>query len=67
MIDQQKLNSQSFKLLKSLAGDDIVKDDIRKFGFYPLILSALQRHIVSHFITCKLLVTIQTVKTSMFL
>jgi len=40
-----KLNSSAFKLLKSLAGDDIVKDDIRKVGFCPLILSAIQRHI----------------------
>jgi len=40
-----RLNCQAFKLLKSLAGDDIVKDDIRKVGFCPLILSVLQRHI----------------------
>ncbi|XP_050422342.1 armadillo repeat-containing protein 6 homolog [Adelges cooleyi] len=40
-----KLNTHSFKLLKSLAGDDIVKDDIRKIGLCPLVLSALQRHI----------------------
>ncbi|XP_050537773.1 armadillo repeat-containing protein 6 homolog isoform X2 [Daktulosphaira vitifoliae] len=40
-----KLNTQSFRLLKSLAGDDLVKDDIRKHGLCIHILSALQRHI----------------------
>ncbi|VVC33399.1 Armadillo-type fold,Armadillo-like helical [Cinara cedri] len=40
-----RLNCLAFKLLKSLAGDDIVKDDIRKVGFCPFILMALQRNI----------------------
>lgn len=45
--DSKKLNCQSLKLLKALAGNDNVKSDIVTSGSAPLIVSAINRFQVS--------------------